>query len=105
MAVEVLLGRYVVVRALKDGGAVRTVLAEDRETGASVVVKTAAVSQLLPAARLRLEHEAAVLRHLQSAWVAPLLDFDRDGDLACLVTPFLPGTSLAERLAHNPLPL
>ncbi|MBA3742555.1 ATP-binding protein [Sporichthya sp.] len=102
---EVLLGRYRVVRVLKDAHPVRTVLAEDLASGAQVVVKTARVSRLLPAARLRLEHEAAALRHLQSASVAPLLDFDRDGDLACLVTPFIPGSSLQDRLERGPLPL
>ncbi len=102
---DLLLGRYRVLGALKDGHPVRTVLAEDVRTGMRVVVKTAAVPRLLPAARLRLEHEAAVLRHLRSEWVAPLLDFDRDDELACLVTPLIPGVSLEERLATGPLSL
>jgi two-component system sensor kinase len=103
MAAEILLGRYRVVRVLKDGPTVRTVLADDQVSGAQVVIRAAAVSRLLPAARLRLAHEATKLRHLGSAWVAPLLDFGREGDLACLVTALVPGITLQERLARGPL--
>jgi signal transduction histidine kinase len=102
---EILLGRYHVARILKDGGAVRTVLAYDLWTGAQVVVKAAEVPRLLPAARLRLEHEAAALRRLDSAWIAPLLDFGRDGDLVCLVTPLIEGVTLEARLEAGPLSL
>jgi signal transduction histidine kinase/tetratricopeptide (TPR) repeat protein len=101
----ILLGRYRVQRVLKDGQAVRTVLADDLTGGGQVVVKAAEVSQLLPGARLRVEHEAAVLRRLNSPRVAPLVDFGRDGDLVCLVTPLVPGMTLQERLARGPLPL
>ncbi|HVE24808.1 MAG TPA: hypothetical protein VNC22_05370, partial [Sporichthya sp.] len=101
----VLLGRYRVESVLKDGHAVRTVLAEDLTSGTPVVVKTAALARLLPAVRLRLEHEAAVLGSLESDWVAPVLDFGRDGELACLVSPLLPGTSLQQHLVAGRLPL
>ena len=63
MSGDILLGTYRVVRVLKNGHAVRTLLAEDTAGGGApgsrlVVVKAAEAPRLLPAARLRLEHEA-----------------------------------------------
>jgi signal transduction histidine kinase/tetratricopeptide (TPR) repeat protein len=102
---ELLLGRYRVVRVLKDGDAVRTLLANDTKRRVQVVVKAADGPRLLPAARLRFEHEAVVLRRLNSARVAPLIDFGRDRGLICLVTPLIPGVTLQDLLADGPLPV
>jgi Protein kinase domain len=56
-------------------------------------------------ARERLLREAAVLRRLHHPNVVALLDVVDDGDEIVLVMPFMPGGSLAERVAqHGPAP-
>ncbi|HEY3359799.1 MAG TPA: BREX system ATP-binding domain-containing protein [Polyangia bacterium] len=53
-----------------------------------------------------MRHEAEVLRHLACPWVAPLLAVGREGPALYLVTPLVPGLTLAERLAAGgPLPV
>src|SRR5688500_6926658 len=102
---QVLAGRYVVERALKRGAEGDTLLATDRITGEAVVVKTTGAGRLAGAARLRLEHEARVLRDLDSPWIAPLLDMGQDGDVLVLVMRFVAGESQRDRLARGPLDL
>ena len=98
-------GRYEVVRPLKRGGEIETLLARDLEGGGDVVVKTAPAASLSPCARRRLEHEAEVLRGLRGPFLAPLAAFGEDGDRIFLVVPFVPGEPLDARLrGARPLP-
>jgi PAS domain S-box-containing protein len=99
----VFAGRYRAHRLLKRGHGIETLLGTDLVERRTVVIKTASSDSLSPGAHLRLEHEAGVLRQLRSPWVAPLLDFGREGDLLYLVMPFVPGVTLEKRLAHGPL--
>ena len=101
--VKTLAGRYALVRLLKSGQGVETLLAHDLVDGEQVVVKTTVADSFSTAARMRLEHEAAVLRRLTSPCLAPLLDHGHDGELLYLVVPFIHGITLQARLARGPL--
>ena len=59
----------------------------------------------MTAARLRIRREADVLRGLDHPGIVRLLDVVDDGDDVVLVMPYLPGGTLAERVAAaGPLP-
>jgi two-component system sensor kinase len=96
-------GRYLVVRSLKKGQGVETLLATDQTNNRPVVIKTSKGKSLSLGTQMRLEHEAGVLRQIRSPWIAPLFDFGREDDLLLLAMPFIPGVTLAERLAKGPL--
>ena len=56
-------------------------------------------------ARRRIQREAEILRSLDHPGLLGLLDVLDDGDDVVLVLPYLPGGSLADRVAHHgPLP-
>jgi two-component system sensor kinase len=95
--------RYRIVRFLKRGQGIDTLLGTDLLQNQSVIVKTARGAALSPGAQMRLEHEAEVLRRIRSFWIAPLLDVGREGDLLFVVMGFVPGHTLATRLRHGPL--
>ncbi len=93
-------GRYEPTTLLKSGLGIDTWLGRDRQTGARVVIKRTS-AEVAGAAQLRLEHEAEVLRSVQSTWIAPLLDMGRDGVALWVATPFVPGVTLAEWLGKH----
>src|SRR5688572_722349 len=97
-----LANRYELIQRLKEGRGIATWLAADALTGARLVIKTTSLSALVPTARQRLEHEAAVLRRLHGPYVAPLLHFGTSGDVLFLVTPWVQGVTLQERLTRGP---
>ncbi len=101
----VFAGRYRTVRSVKRGNGVETFLGFDQVTGDTVVIKTVEDRRVPPSVRLRLEHEAHVLRQLRSTGVAPLLCFDAREGLLSLVMAYVPGLSLEERLRQGPLSL
>ncbi len=101
-----LAGRYELERVLKEGGGVTTALATDRETGAEVVVKIVGASAVSAGARMRLEHEAEVLRRLDSPRLASILEVGVDDDVLFLVMPRVPGLALDRLLAEQrPMPV
>src|SRR4051812_45225929 len=87
-------GRYRGLRALKTGQGVETFLGEDLIDNGRVIIKAASGDYLSQGARMRLEHEAQVLRELRSPWFAPLLCLGRENDRLFLVMPYLPGVTL-----------
>jgi two-component system sensor kinase len=95
--------RYRVLRPLKKANGVETLLGRDLIDNELVVIKVASSESLSSAARVRLEHEAQVLREIRSPWFAPLLHLGREDDLLYMVLPFLAGVSLEERLRRGPL--
>jgi two-component system sensor kinase len=97
--------RYRALRLLKEGQGVETWLASDPSSGQLVVVKTVSRESLSSFAQARLAHEADVLGQIHSPFVAPILHCGQDEALVCLVMPFLPGQTLAQRLTRGPLPL
>ena len=97
--------RFRLGRLLKQGSGVSTYLAEDRVSGAPVVVKTVASADVSTAVQLRLQHDALVLERLGAATLGfrPLLASGHDDGLFYLVQPMVPGVTLAERLGDGPL--
>jgi two-component system sensor kinase len=96
-------GRYRVLRLLKKAQGVETFLGRDEVGQELVVIKLASGESLSPGVRMRLEHEAQVLRDIRSPWFAPLLHLGRQQDQLYLVMPFLPGVTLEDRIGQGPL--
>lgn len=94
---------YRLVRVLKGSEGIKTLLAVNLDTGKDVVIKMTAATLLSAEARIRLEHEAAVLRRLESPWLAPVLDVGYEADHLYVVMPLIPGVTLQERLANGRL--
>ena len=95
--------RYRILRILKRGNGVQTALALDETQNQRVIIKTASTGSLSVGAQMRLEHEAAVLRQIQSPYIAPLVEFGRRDDMLFLVMPFLPGLTLQDRIKREAL--
>src|SRR5438067_2129981 len=74
-------GRYQVVRLLKQGNGIDTVLGTDLVENEPVVIKTARGDSLSVGAQMRLEHEASVLRQVRGQGLAPLLSFGHEDGL------------------------
>ncbi len=100
-----LVGRFRVLRPLKVGQGVETWLGENAKDHRPVVVKLASATSVPLNVQLRLEHEATVLRNLNSPFLTPLLDVGRQGILFYFVLPFVDGVTLEERLRAGPLNL
>jgi len=98
-----LSNRFELTQRIKQGRGISTWLGRELLTGTRLLIKTTSLSSLAPTARHRLEHEASVLRTLHSPYLVPILHAGTSGDLLYLVTPFVPGVSLQERLASGTL--
>ena len=97
-------GRYRTTALLQRGQGVDTYLARDEDAdGGPVVLKVADADAVSDAARRRLEHESAVLARLDHPNLVRLLDRGREDGSLFLVTPWVAGRSLADRLADGPL--
>jgi signal transduction histidine kinase/DNA-binding response OmpR family regulator len=97
--------RYRVTVLLKKRPHGETLKATDLQSGREVVVALVPARIVSLGARMRLEHEASVLRQLAGPWASPLLDLNWAGDCLYLVRPFMPGASLQARLRRGPLGL
>jgi signal transduction histidine kinase/tetratricopeptide (TPR) repeat protein len=93
------------LQRLKTGRGISTWLGSDLRTGGRVVIKVTAAGAMPSAARQRLEHEASVLQELHSRFVVPILHLGVSGELLYLVTPYIPGETLQERLTRGSLAL
>jgi signal transduction histidine kinase/tetratricopeptide (TPR) repeat protein len=102
---EVVGRRYRNTELLKLGNGVETWLGIDLFTGEPVVIKKTSAADVSTNALLRLEHEAEVLRRIASPCLTPLLDVGREGRTVFLVTPFVSGVTLGERLTRGSLPV
>ena len=86
----------------------KTVLyrATDPETGREVAIKAIEAKNLYsPQARVAYAREIELIRAIQSPAVVPVLDYGESGDWVYIVMPWLPGGSLADRLAQELLTL
>lgn len=98
------IGRYEVRRELGRGGMAAVYLARDPRFGREVAVK------VLPRElagdenfRARFEHEARIIASLQHPAIVPVHDYgEQDGQLY-IVMSYMPGGSLADRLAKGSL--
>jgi len=98
-------GRYIVERLLKETQGMTTFLGAAVDGGNAVVIKAIPVDAVPSGTLMRLEHETALLRRVQSPWLAPLLFAGREDNTFFLVSQFIPGISLQERLEAGPLDL
>ena len=99
----VVAGRFRVERVLQRGGTVATLAAVDSSNGAEVVLKTARASLLPRGTRLRLLHEAEVLRTLSGPGLVPLVAAGEIDGLFYLAMPLVAGRTLAQRLREGRL--
>ena len=99
----VVAGRFRVERVLHRGALSATVTAIDADTGASVVLKTARAGSLPRGTRLRLLHEADILRTVQGAGLVPLVAAGEDDGLFYLAMPLVAGRTLAQQLTAGRL--
>jgi signal transduction histidine kinase len=99
----VVAGRFRVHRVLHRGSGTATIAARDEETGADVVLKTARTSVLARGTRLRLLHEAELLRTLSGPGLVPLIAAGEDDGLFYLAMPLIAGRNLADRLIEGRL--
>jgi signal transduction histidine kinase len=97
--------RFELLQRLKTGRGISTWAGTDQRSGERVVVKVTSATALAPTARHRLEHEAAVLARMDSPFVVRVRHLGVSGDLLYLVTPWLEGQVLEERLSAGPLPV
>lgn len=95
----IVAGRFEVERVLRRAAGTTTLAAIDGRTGAAVVVKTARSDRLARGTRLRLLHEAEVLRRLNGRGLVPLVDAGEADDMVFLAMPRIAGRTLADRLA------
>lgn len=96
---------YTPQRVLKRSSAGETVLAVHGGTGASVVVKSVDANVLSAEARIRLEHEGALLRRLDCPGIASAIDMVYAQGRLHIVLPYIDGVTLRQRLASGPLDL
>ena len=99
----VVAGRFRVQRVLQRGSGTATIAAHDEQSGSDVVLKTARTSALSRGTRLRLLHEAEVLRTLSGPGLVPLIAAGEDDGLFYLAMPRIAGRTLADRLLEGRL--
>ncbi len=97
--------RFELLQRLKSGRGISTWLGSDLRTGGRVVIKVTSSASMAPTSRQRLEHEATVLSELRSSFLTPMIHLGVSSELLYLVTPYIPGETLEERLRHGSLSL
>jgi signal transduction histidine kinase/DNA-binding response OmpR family regulator len=97
--------RYAAPMLLSSRPSGETLRATDSQSGRDVVVKLLPARLVSPGARMRLEHDAAIMGQVSSHWASPLLDMAWAEDRLCLVRPFVSGESLRGRLRGGRLDL
>jgi two-component system sensor kinase len=100
---RILGAHYQVHRCLKEDCGIATFLGKDLEQGAPVIIKTAAAETVSAGMQMRLEHEAQVLRNVDSPHLVSLLQVGREQGMLFLVMPYVEGVTLEARLKPGPL--
>ena len=98
-----LAARYQITREVHSSQYASTLLAEDEQTGGTVVVKAVTLTALTAGVRTRIEHEASTRYLVKSESLVPIDDFGVADGLLYVVMPFVSGVSLADRLRRGPL--
>ncbi len=100
------IGRYEIIRELGRGGMATVFLAHDPNFGRQVAIKVLPRDPMnMPNYRSRFQREAETLARLEHPGIVPVYDFGEHEGQPYLVMRYMPGGSLADRLAHGPLPL
>ncbi len=94
--------RYELVRPLSPGGMSTVYLAVDHRRNIRVAVKVMRQSRARTLDRRRFEHEVEVLGRMNHECIPPLLDGGEAHGIRFLVTPYVPGRSLRERIRQGP---
>ena len=105
MADEILFGRYRLLERAGTGGMAQVWRARDERTGDEVAVKRLhplAVAD--EASRVRLVREFRILRTLDDPSIVRVRDLEVGPRESALILEYVPGPSLAERLATGPPP-
>ena len=95
--------RFRTVRLLKHGQGIETWLAEDLLQAGPAVLKTLSAATVPRSVQHRLEHEANVLRDLDSRYLTALLHVGHQDGLLFFGVPFVAGVTLEKRLGRGPL--
>jgi len=99
------LGPYEIVSALGAGGMGEVYRARDEHLGRDVALKVLPAGTLADdSARRRFRAEAEALARLNHPHIATVHDFATQDGADFLVMEFVPGSSLADRLAEGSLP-
>jgi diguanylate cyclase (GGDEF)-like protein/PAS domain S-box-containing protein len=96
-------GRFELLSLLKVGNGIYTFAGVDQTDGSPVIVKSVITASVPTAKRIRLEHEARVLEHLDFGGTRRVLWSGDEGDLFYLVQPRFEGRTLSEVLSLGPL--
>ena len=97
-----LAGRYRLDGKIAEGGFAEVWRGYDQELQRVIAVKMPKASRLATGARVeRFLAEARRVARLKHPGVVPVFDVGRDGDSCFIVSEFVEGGSLADRIAHN----
>ena len=100
------IGRYEVVEQLGKGGMANVYLAYDPYIKRQVAVKLLPLKFTHdPQFRVRFQREAEVIAALEHAFIVPVYDFGDHENQPFIVMRYLPGGTLADRLANGALPI
>src|SRR5579862_6894645 len=98
------LGRYRIVKQIGHGGMGVVYLAHDERLDREVAVKVLPEGLLSEeSVRARFRKEAMALAKLNHPNIATIHDFDTQTGMDFLVTEYIPGTTLSDRLLEEPL--
>ncbi|MBL9123952.1 MAG: AAA family ATPase, partial [Planctomycetaceae bacterium] len=100
---QLVANRFALERNLGGDQAARTFQGFDTRTNEAVIVKALSESVLAPSALLRLEYESNLLRQLRSNAFAEVLYAGREQNSFWLVSRYVPGTPLLQRLSTGPV--
>ena len=101
VAVGQRVGRYEIIRTVGEGAASRVFLARAVDSGSEVVVKQLYAYRPGDVLTERLQREAAIMTDLRHPHIARVFDYIELADSSYLVGEYLPGGSLADRLANQ----
>lgn len=100
------IGHFEVQQLLGTGGMGEVYRARDTRLGRDVAIKVLSRDVTRDSARYaRFEREARLLASLDHPNIATLLGNEEFGDSRALILEFVPGQTLADRLAHGPVPV
>ncbi len=100
------LGHYLVQEKIGTGGAGEVYRARDEHLARDVAIKVLSHDTLAnEESRRQFRREALTLSKLNHPAIAVVHDFDVQNGIDFLVTEYVPGTALSERLAKGPVPV
>ena len=100
------LGTYEILGPLGAGGMGEVYRARDRKLGREVAIKVLREAFAAdPARAARFEREARILAALNHPGIAAIYGLEKESEVAFIVMELVPGVTLSERLAGDPMPV